>query len=79
VNRAAECSGSRGPAQSMCSVRIPSAPLGRFGSFFLLPAGARHTVFLDRIRIEGLEVHDDPQCRIDAAHLVEAEASDAFS
>jgi hypothetical protein len=26
-----------------------------------------------------LAVHDHPQCRVDAAHLVEAEASDAFA
>jgi hypothetical protein len=23
--------------------------------------------------------HDDPQCRVDAAHLVEAEVSEAFA
>lgn len=26
-----------------------------------------------------LEVHDDPQCRVDAAQLIEAEVSDAFA
>jgi hypothetical protein len=26
-----------------------------------------------------LEVHDDPQCRVDAAHLVEDEDSDALA